>query len=531
MGYLYGASALYTVPTLTVIALQTATFIFAASIGVAATVPEHGFARLLSGDRPSAILMRRLLPLLVALPIVVGMLRLAGERAGLYDTAFGSALRTVSEIVLFLLLLWWTGASIDRHSAERERAERERERLLVLEREARADAEREATAKEEFLATLSHELRTPLNAILGWTHILLEQDLGDPDRVRRALEIIRRNGRAQAQLVSDMLDMSRIVSGKMRLDVQRVDLAAVVDAAIETVRPAADAKGVRIERAMEPLGEPIHGDPARLQQVAWNLLSNAVKFTPRGGRVHVALTRRASQVELAIRDTGEGIAPEFLPHLYQRFRQADGTASRPHGGLGLGLALVKQLVELHGGTVRAASEGPGAGATFVVALPVSIARLRDEREDGHPRAIAGRSTPVPLPELNGTRVLVVDDETDALEMVRRVLEERGAHVVTAAGVDEALAILQELRFDVLVSDIAMPRRDGYDLVRECRLQGIATPAIALTAFARTEDRTLAMLAGFHSHVAKPVDPAELVATIASLARSAVDVAGGSSNPG
>jgi signal transduction histidine kinase/CheY-like chemotaxis protein len=382
------------------------------------------------------------------------------------------------------------------------------------EKAARASAEHAGHLKDEFLATLSHELRTPLNAILGWTYLLRKQP-DDAERMQRGIEVIERNARVQTQLISDLLDISRIVAGKMRLDVQRVELPTVITAALEAVRPAADAKGVRLQTVIEPIMDPLYGDPARLQQIIWNLVSNAVKFTPKLGRVQVVLARVDSHVEIRVSDTGTGISPEFLPHLFERFTQADASPSREHTGLGLGLALVKQLVELHGGRVHALSDGPGKGATFAVALPLAIMHAPGEPGRAHPRA----ATPPPdIDErrLNGLRLLIVDDEPDALEMAQNVLQEYGAEVVTAASADAGLELLAEQHFDALLSDIGMPRKDGYDFIRDVRRGGYRLPAAALTAFARSEDRTRALLYGYQAHVTKPVEPAELLATVVSL---------------
>jgi signal transduction histidine kinase len=515
IGYMYGASVLYSIPTLTVIALQTATFIFAISLGIMLSVPEHGIVQVFSRRTPGALLARRTLPFLFLIPIALGVIRHLGERAGLYDTAFGSAWRTIAEISLLLLLIWRTVIAVDRESAQREKVEAERERLLALEMAARTAAEQQATLKDEFLATLSHELRTPLSAVIGWSEIM-RRDLADPTKARYALDIIDRNARLQAQLIADLLDMSRILSGNMRLEVQRVDLPAAIDAAIESIRPAADAKEVRIQRVVEPLVEGINGDPSRVQQVIWNLLSNAVKFTPRGGRIQITLAQVSSHVEITVSDTGEGIPKEFLPRVFDRFRQGDATVARSHGGLGLGLAIVKQLTELHGGTVEAASDGPGKGSTVIVRLPLAIAHRAEPQTQVHPRAPDLKPPAIAAPGLSGVRVLVVDDEPDALAMARRMVADGGAEVVTAAGANQALSLLEQHRFDVIVSDIGMPNRDGYELMKECRTRGITTPAIALTAFARSEDRTRAMISGYQGHLAKPVEAAELLASIGAL---------------
>jgi signal transduction histidine kinase/CheY-like chemotaxis protein len=402
----------------------------------------------------------------------------------------------------------------------------EKDKLLASERAARADAERASQLKDEFLATLSHELRTPLSAILGWTHVLRRHSTEDPE-INEGLAVIERNARVQVQLVEDLLDMSRIISGKIRLDVQRVALVDVLEASYETVRPAAEAKGVRIRKVIDPLAGPVSGDPNRLQQIIWNLLNNAVKFTPRGGRVDLLLERVNSHVEVTVHDTGDGIAHEFLPHVFDRFRQADGTTTRRHGGLGLGLSIVKHLVELHGGSVRAKSPGIGQGSTFVVELPVAPIRPDVGRDTGHaaqprhPAAAAPAGKDECYPRLDGVIVLVVDDDADARELMRRVLSDCGAEVILAAEAKSALSILQEKRPRVVVSDIGMPMHDGYELIRWIRAlpesQGGRTPAIALTAFARSEDRRRAIASGYQTHLAKPADTGELVTVVGSLA--------------
>jgi len=404
---------------------------------------------------------------------------------------------------------------------DRKKAERQRDDLLESERAARIDAERNSRLKDEFLATLSHELRTPLTAILGWTHLL--QRAPDAASFAQGLSVIQRNAQLQRQLIEDLLDMSRIISGKLRMDVQRVDAAMIIEAAIQAVRPAADAKGIRIDTAVDPLAGPLNGDPSRLQQIVWNLLSNAVKFTPKGGRVQVALRRSDPHVEIAVSDTGEGIQPEFLPHVFERFRQADSSTTRRVGGLGLGLSIVKHLVELHGGNVRAQSPGPGQGSVFTVSIPVLDTSATEER----PRA----TLPPLLPgarevsqsdiDLRGVKVLVVDDEPDARDLVQRLLTGSGAVVRTAASSMEAWSAVETDVPAVIVSDIGMPEVDGYELVRRIRSlpagRGGDTPALALSAFARSDDRTRAMRAGFNFHLSKPVDPPELIAAVASLA--------------
>jgi len=400
------------------------------------------------------------------------------------------------------------------------RAADERARLLEAERAARNEVERISLMKDEFLATLSHELRTPLNAVLGWSELLLDRT-EEGDDARRGLETIARNARAQAQLIEDLLDMNRIVSGKIRLDVQRIELAPIIEAAIDAVRPSIDAKGIVVRKTIDPNAGPVFGDPNRLQQVVWNLLTNAVKFTPKLGKIDVLLQAVNSHVEITVHDSGIGIKDEFLPHLFERFRQADSSTTRKFGGLGLGLSIVLQLVELHGGSVKASSAGEGKGATFVVSLPLRAIQESTPEMREHPTSGKHRAIRVSEISLSGIKVLVLDDEPDARELVKSVLEIAGADVITAATAEEGLAYVKHHRPDVIVSDIGMPERDGYQFIRDVRAfdtaDGGRTPAIALTAFARSEDRTRAMLAGYQVHISKPIEPQELVATIKSVA--------------
>ncbi len=415
----------------------------------------------------------------------------------------------------------WIGTCTD--VEDKLRLDEQRDALLAAERSARSEAERNGRLKDEFLANLSHELRTPLNAILGWAQMLRGEGLS-AEEIADGLTVIERNARVQTQLIEDLLDVSRIISGKVRLDVQRLELASVIEAAINSVKPTAETKGVRLQAVLDPLDGPVMGDPARIQQIVWNLLSNAIKFTPRNGRVQVFLARVNSHVEITVSDTGLGIRADFLPHVFERFRQEDGSITRRHGGLGLGLAIVKNLAEMHGGTVRAQSPGEGQGATFIVHLPLAIVHpgtgdsLESRRQ--HPRASFEGMAECP-PELKGARVLVVDDEPDGREIVRRMLERCDAVVATASSAEEGRRLVQEFRPDVLVSDIGMPGEDGYQFLRSIRDSeagyGRKVPALALTAFARSEDRRRALLAGFDMHVAKPVDAAELVTVVARLA--------------
>ena len=376
----------------------------------------------------------------------------------------------------------------------------------------------ESRLKDEFLATLSHELRTPLSAILGWAHLMRARPPA-ADELTRGLEVMERNARQQQRLIEDLLDMSRLSAGKLRLDVQPVEPASFVEAALETVRPAAEAKGVRVERDLEPI-EAIAGDAARLQQVIWNLLTNAIKFTPRGGVVRVWARKAGDQVEIGVADNGAGIEPQFLPHVFERFRQADASTTRRFGGLGLGLSIVQQLVEMHGGDVRADSAGPGKGATFTIHLPLAGATpcASAPAITAPPAANDSGVPPFTRVDLGGRTALVVDDHGDALELVAQILTECGAEVVTASSGQDALQWLAQARADVLVSDIAMPGMDGYELLGRVRAlrNGHDLPAIAMTAFARPEDRARALAAGFDAHVTKPVEPSAFAALVAGI---------------
>ena len=412
------------------------------------------------------------------------------------------------------------GAKIARDITLRKRFEAEREELLAKERAAREQAESASRAKDAFLAMVSHELRSPLSPILAWAR-MLSRGLLDEEKTRRAIETIERNARAQAQLIDDLLDVSRIVTGKLRLEVRPVDVVAVVDAAIDVVRPAADAKGIQLERVLDSEVGPVAGDAARLQQVVWNLLSNAVKFTPRGGHVQIVLERVNSQVEIAVSDTGRGIAPEFLPFLFQQFQQAETGSTRSYGGLGLGLTIVRRIVELHGGTVGAESPGVGGGATFTVKLPrMLFAGTAGESERRHPTAAEAAPSARYAP-LDALRVLVVDDEPDSNDVVSTLLGSCGAEVRVAGSAAEGLAELRRWTPDLIVSDIGMPGEDGCAFLARVRAEPAPIgriPAIALTAYATTDDRIRIFSAGFQLHVVKPVDPAELVAAVASTVR-------------
>jgi PAS domain S-box-containing protein len=401
-------------------------------------------------------------------------------------------------------------------------------RLYQAAQQARAEAELAAQQaeessrlKEEFLATISHELRTPLNAILGWSRLMRSKNM-EGEEAKKALETIERNARAQSQLIDDLLDVSRIITGKLRIDVRPIDPTIFTEAAIEAIQPAAEAKGVRIIKVIDTGAISVPGDPVRLQQVVWNLVSNAVKFTPRGGRIQVHLERVNSHVEISVTDTGQGISPEFISHVFDRFRQADQASTRQHGGMGLGLAIVRHLVEMHGGSVEARSAGKDKGASFTVSLPVSPVHQVDPTQGRvHPGA---RDLDLPahmVDRLDGIKILAVDDEQDTRDLLKAGLTEYGATVTVAGSAAQAIELLTTITPpDVLISDIGMPEQDGYEFIRQVREQSDAQlnriPAIALTAYARFEDRLKALRAGYQMHVPKPVELTELVAVVASL---------------
>jgi PAS domain S-box-containing protein len=406
------------------------------------------------------------------------------------------------------------GASkIARDITERKKVEAALKEANESERQARSEAERANRLKDEFLAMLSHELRTPLNAVLGWAKLL---QIGKPDveELKQGLQTIERNAHVQAQIIEDLLEMSRITSGKVRLNVGRIDLPSILHRSIETIGSTAEAKGIQVKLVTDSRAGLISGDPDRLQQVFWNLLDNAIKFTPPSGEVLVSLKRVDSHIEVSVIDTGDGIAPEFLPHVFDRFKQADPSTTRRHGGLGLGLAIVKQLVKLHGGDVSVSSEGVGKGTTFTVCLPLAAV---DSESDEKTHPVLAQAS------LANVHILVVDDEPDARELVKRLLEMTGAEVSMAGSASEAIENILISRPDVLVCDIGMPEEDGYSLIRQVRDleegQQNSLPAVALTAYARSEDRTKSIRAGFQHHLAKPVEPAELLAVVSSLARA------------
>jgi signal transduction histidine kinase/ActR/RegA family two-component response regulator len=519
VGHLYGVRDLYGIAMVNAIAFPTAVAHLLLDVAVLLVRPDRGIAASLAAGGAGGALARRTLVYAVAVPLAAGGAALAGQRSGLLGGEVAIAALVVLLAVAFAALVLRDARALDRMRSAKRRAQAERERsrealaaALRREQEARLQAEQASRIKDQFLATLSHELRTPLNAILGWSG-LLREGAADPARLARGLAAIERNGVALAQLVSDLLDMSRVASGKLRLERRAVDLAAVVEAAVDAVQPTALAKRIGIERALAP-GIEASADPARVQQIVWNLLANAVKFTPEGGRVSVRLEAWRGRAVLEVEDSGIGIAPEFLPQVFETFSQADGTPSRTHGGLGLGLAISRELVQLHGGTIQAASGGPGRGATFRVELPVSR-EARAVRVDDAPRPEPARSL------LDGARVLVVDDEPDSRDLLLALLGSWGAHATGASSVPEALEAVVRERPDLVLSDIAMPGADGFALVEALRRRerdrgARRVPAAAITAFARVEDRQRALASGFDAHVPKPIQPEELRSTLSAL---------------
>jgi signal transduction histidine kinase/CheY-like chemotaxis protein len=446
---------------------------------------------------------------------------------GVSEPLVHAALAVAAAVASGVAVLWWSASEI-RHleevrGRERRAVEIERAGLLGREQEARAEAERASRAKDEFIATLSHELRTPLNSVLGWARLLRIGKL-DPSGVRRAVEAIERGATTQAQIVDDLLDVSRIVRGELKLDVRPVDLIAVIDAAVDTVRPAAAARQIDIAVVLAPRVAQVAGDPGRLQQVVWNLLANGIKFTPDGGLVEVRLEQNGGRVEIRVRDNGSGIPQGFLPHVFERFSQADSSTTRTHGGLGLGLAIVRHLVEAHGGRVLAESAGAGLGSTFTVSLPIVTPKQRPRAEERGTPVPQARFDARPVAALGGLRVLVVDDDHDTLEVMKQLLEQAGAIVRAVDGAEPAFHELEREIPDVLVSDIAMPGQDGYALIRRVRQlspeRGGLVPAAALTAFAQSEHRQEALLAGYQLFLTKPVEPAELTEAVSKLARRA-----------
>ena len=407
-----------------------------------------------------------------------------------------------------------------KHVEAIELASQQREEILDAERSARMSAQRATRIKDEFLATLSHELRTPLSAILGWTQILLKKGADiEFHEQKRAVEVIARNARAQVKLIDDLLDLSRIMTGKISLDLQQIAMCDVVEAALDSARPSADAKEVRLQADLEPVQTTVTADSARLQQVVWNLLTNAIKFTPRGGQIQVQLKRVGAQMQLSVSDTGIGIPASFLPHVFDRFSQRDSSTTRAFGGLGLGLAISKQLVELHGGSIWVTSPGEGQGATFFVDFAISSIHIEDGQARVYPAPHDSAADNFTLPQLDGVHIFIVDDEPDVRDLLHMVLTDQGAKVTTFGSAEGALEALKSARPTIIVSDIGMPKMDGYQMMRALRStesRDSRIPALALTAFARAEDRKRALLAGYQAHLTKPFDVAELILMVADL---------------
>jgi signal transduction histidine kinase/ActR/RegA family two-component response regulator len=437
------------------------------------------------------------------------------------DSAPDTDLRDLDDLTRF-------NESIDQSLTEAvhgyaEKVARDREELLGNEHAARMEAETSNRAKDMFLATLSHEMRTPLNAIVGWISILRSKGSEDEDMVE-GLAVIERNTKAQVQLIEDVLDVSRIVSGKLRLEMRPCELVEIINAGIDVVRPGAEARDITLDVQLDPAANRATCDATRIQQVIWNLVSNAIKFTPKGGKIRVTLARDKSSLQIEVSDNGQGISPELLPYVFDRFRQADSSSRRKFGGLGLGLSIVKHLVEMHGGTVEARSPGEGLGSTFIVRLPIRAVQMPLSPDEGVDEDVQEAAPALPLVRLDGLRILVVDDEADARRLLVKVLEGVGANVTAAASAAEALEAIAKKPttggVEVLVSDLGMPDQDGYDLIREVRRRGFHAkdlPAVALTAFVHKDDAREAVLAGFQVHIPKPVDPHDLTAVIASLA--------------
>ena len=389
----------------------------------------------------------------------------------------------------------------------------------MREQQLRTEAQAASKLKDEFLATVSHELRTPLNAILGWGTMLRHREV-PPDMLKSGIASIERNARFQAQLIEDLLDVSRIISGKMQLDIKRIEITPIIKSVIESLRPAAEAKQIRLELTIDPLADQLRADEARLQQIIWNLLSNSVKFTDKGGVIKIGIGRNQSTTEIVVSDNGQGISEEFLPFVFDRFQQADSSITRKHGGLGLGLAISRHLVELHGGTIAVSSPGEGLGATFKVRLPVAAVGVRDSSIKSTTEKRESLSTIAAIPNLSQSKVLAIDDAADARQLIRAVLEQFGADVLTASSVKEGLELLATWKPDVIVCDIGMPEEDGYTFISEVRRlsadQGGTIPAIALTGYVRVEDRMRALAAGYQMFVPKPVEATELASLIQAV---------------
>jgi signal transduction histidine kinase/CheY-like chemotaxis protein len=520
-GYGYGAEQLYAIARYSGIAWPTAASLLALSIGILTARTDAGLVAILAGAGPGGVMARRLLAPAIFLPLFVGYLRILGQRAGLYDTALGTALFAIALVVVFVLLIWRTAGEMNAVDSERQRAEQARADLLTREQRARAEVEQANRLKDHFLATLSHELRTPLNAILGYTR-MLRTDAIPRERRSRALEVIERNATAQNQLVEDLLDMSRMTTGRIRLERQVLPIISPLREALESVKPSGDAKRIRFAVEADEFAGNVNGDEGRLRQIFWNVLANAVKFTGEDGRIFVGLANHGDAVEITVRDSGIGIDPGFLPHIFEPFRQADVGFSRSVGGLGLGLAICKQLAELHGGSIAAQSAGPGHGTTFTVRLPRHSPEIAPIAGAGS--TVASQPSQGPARRLEGVDILVVDDEQDNRELLHQLLENVGARVRLASTAGEAMQACHERRPDLLVADLGLPEVDGCELLRRIRAQFSGhppVPAIAVTAYARSDDRAKTFAAGFQDHIAKPIDPDAFLQAVAKAAQQPI----------
>ena len=508
VGFTYGATALFDVATLTGIAAPTALILNSLGWAILALSLGHQPPSMILAPGPGGALARRLMPIAVLVPAVLGWVGVAAQHSNAIEPSLAFAGVTVATIVVLVSLILTVSRSVERSAASLAAGEAA---MLEREREARTEAEQAVRTKDDFIAMVSHELRTPLNSLMGWSQVLKMPALDAADRAKAA-QAIERGVRLQTRLVEDLIDVSAIVSGKLRLALEPVEIAPLVEAAVQGLAGAAAVKQVRVAANLDPSpGATLLGDPIRLQQVIANLLSNAIKFSAPGGEVTLSTEWRDDSLQIVVVDNGEGIGSDLLPLVFDRFRQADSSRTRKYGGLGLGLSIVKHLVELHGGTITVASAGAGQGATFTVLLPAG-------GPSGEGRAITTRPLPgAPTVDLTGITVLAVDDDADARELTVRLLRETGAVVTTAGSAPEALAMLSKTLPDVLVSDISMPGTDGYQFIGQVRACHGAVPAIAVSAFSRADDRLRSMESGFDLHLAKPVDPAALAAAIRSLA--------------
>lgn len=512
IGYFYGASGLYSLPRSTVIALQTATFVLAVSCGLVFSAPEFGLMKIVRDSGAAGIMVRRTVPALILGPTLIGLFVLRGQQAGLYDAAFGNAVRTLSQIGLLAAVLWWTASAIRRHDEQRRRAEDERDNLFEREQKAHASAVRANRLKDEFLATLSHELRNPLNVVLGYSDLLLRNPvISGSEQLQKMCDAVRRNAQTQAQLINDLLDLSRLQSGKMVMNFSTVSISTILSNAVETVQPEAESKQVQIEMKLPEQPVFAFGDGLRLQQVVWNIMHNAVKFTPSGGRISAEVRSEDGKAVIVIADTGQGITPDFLPHVFEMFRQADASSSRRHGGMGIGLALVQQIVLLHGGEVIAESAGAGLGATFTTRLPLHEAVVYPKSAE--PEGYAG--------SLAALDILVVDDSEDTVDMLRAFLQSQGARVTAAASAEKALHAAQYKTFDAVLTDISMPGMDGFDFLRQLRnIPGYeTTPVFALTGHGQPADIERTRSAGFRSQFTKPVELNVVANALNEIAKS------------